>query len=264
MIHNITNFDYLLNSRCLCKKPQGNNIICWLLLDIWLHTHRGKIEQMLLAYSLPKETVAAIMMLYKNTKIKVHSPDEDTNYFDIVAGVLQQDTFVPYLFIICLDYVLRTSIDLLKENGFKLAKERSRRYPAQTIMDTDYANDIALLPNSPAQDESLLHNLEWAAGGIGLHVNADKTEYMCSIQRGDVSTLKGYPLKLVDKLFTYLGSSISSTENNINTWLAKAWTAINRLLVIWKSDLTDKIKQFFSSSSRVDTAIWMQAVLNKS
>ena len=30
--------------------------------------HRGKIEQILLAYSLPKETVAAIMMLYKNTK----------------------------------------------------------------------------------------------------------------------------------------------------------------------------------------------------
>ena len=27
--------------------------------------------------------------------------------------------------------------------------------------------------------------------------------------------------------------------------LAKAWTAINRLLVIWKSDLTDKIKIIF-------------------
>ena len=42
-----------------------------------------------------------------------------------------------YLFIICLDYVLRTSLDLMKENGFQLAKERSRRYPAQTITDAD-------------------------------------------------------------------------------------------------------------------------------
>ena len=33
------------------------------------------------------ETIAAIMMLYKNTKVKVRSPDGDTNYFDIVAGV---------------------------------------------------------------------------------------------------------------------------------------------------------------------------------
>ena len=104
--------------------------------------HRGKMEQILLTYSLPKETVAVIMMLYRNPKVKVHSPDGDTDYFDIVAGVLQGDTLAPYLFIICLDYVLRTSIDIMKENGFKLAKERSRRYTAQTITDADYADYI--------------------------------------------------------------------------------------------------------------------------
>ena len=49
---------------------------------------KGKMEQILLAYGLPKETVAAIMMLYKNMKVKVHSLDGDTEYFDIVAGVL--------------------------------------------------------------------------------------------------------------------------------------------------------------------------------
>ena len=84
----------------------------------------------------------------------------ETKYFDIVAGVLQGDTLTPYLFIISLDYVLRTSIDLMKENCFKLAKERSRRYPAQTIMDADYADDIALLANKPVQGESLIHSLE--------------------------------------------------------------------------------------------------------
>ena len=103
------------------------------------------MEQILLAYGLPKETVAYIMMLYKNTKVKDRSPDGDTDYFDIVAGVLQGDTLVPYLYIICLDYVLRTSIDKMKDNGFKLTKERSRIYPAQTITDADYADDIALL-----------------------------------------------------------------------------------------------------------------------
>ena len=54
--------------------------------------HRGKIEQILLAYGIPKETVAAITILYRNTKVKVRSPDGDTEYFDIVAGVLQGDT----------------------------------------------------------------------------------------------------------------------------------------------------------------------------
>ena len=97
----------------------------------------------------------------------------------------------------------------MKENGF------SRRYPAQTITDADYADNIALLVNTPAQAESLLHCEEQATAGIGLHVNADKTEYMCFNPRGDISTLKGGPLKLVDK-FTYLGSSVSSTETDIN------------------------------------------------
>ena len=137
--------------------------------------HKRKMEQMLLANGLPEETVAAIMMLYRNTKVNVRSPDGLTDYFDIVAGVLQGDTLAPYLFIICLHYVLRISIDKIKENGFKLTKERSRRYPAKTITDADYADDIALLANAPAQAETLLHNLERAATGIGLHVNAHKT-----------------------------------------------------------------------------------------
>ena len=75
-------------------------------------------------------------------------------YFDIVAGVLQGDTLAPYLFIICLDYVLRTSIDKIRENGFELIKTRSRRYPATTITDADYADDIAILANTPDQAET--------------------------------------------------------------------------------------------------------------
>ena len=122
--------------------------------------HRGKTEQILLAYGLPKETVSAIMILYRNTKVKVHSPDGDTDYFDIVAGVLQGDTLAPYLFIICLDYVLRTSIDKINENGFELTKKRSRRYPTKTITDADYADDIVILENTPDQAETLLHSLE--------------------------------------------------------------------------------------------------------
>ena len=93
-------------------------------------------------------------------KVKVRFLDGDTDYLDIVAGVLQGDTLDPYLFIICLDYGIRTSIDRMKENSFKLTKERSRSYSAQTIMDADYADDIELLANTPAQAENLLHSLE--------------------------------------------------------------------------------------------------------
>ena len=55
--------------------------------------------------------------------VKVGSPDGDTDFFDIIVGVLQGDKSVPYLFIICKDYVLQTSIDLMKENGFTVKKQ---------------------------------------------------------------------------------------------------------------------------------------------
>ena len=141
--------------------------------------------------------------------------------------------------------------DKIRENGLELKKKRSRRYPAKTI------TDIALLANTPNQAETLLQSLERAATGIGLHANAHKTEYMCYNQTGDISTLDGTSLKLVDK-FTYQGSSVSSTEKDIDTRLTKAWTAIDKLSIIWKSDLTDKMKRsFFPSSCRIDTAIRM-------
>ena len=217
--------------------------------------HREKMEQILLAYGLPKESVAAITILYRNTKVKVRSPDGDTEYFDIAAGVLQGDMIAPYLFIICQDYVLRTSIDKIRENGFELTKKRSRRYPTKTITDADYADDIAILANTPNQAETLLHSLERAAAGIGLYVNAHKTEYICYNQTGDISTLDRTPLKLVDK-FPYLGSSVSSTEKDIDTRLTKAWTAINRLSIIWRSDLTDKMKRSFFQAAVVSILLY--------
>ena len=212
--------------------------------------HRGKMEQILLAYGLPNETVAAITILYRNTKVKVRSPDGDTEYFDIVAGVLQGDTLVPFLFIICLEYVVRTSTDKIKENGLELTKKRNGRYPAKIITDSDYADDIAILENTPNQAKTLLYSLDkppQALASISMHAKRNTC---------DIFTLDRSSLKLVDK-FTYLGSSVSSTEKDIDTRLTKAWTAIDKLSIIWKSDLTDKMKLFLPSSGRIDTAIWM-------
>ena len=57
--------------------------------------HRGNMEQILLANGLPKETDVAIMMLYKNTKVKVCTLDEDIDYFDIVS--VYKETHWPHI-----------------------------------------------------------------------------------------------------------------------------------------------------------------------
>ena len=78
---------------------------------------------------------------------------------------------------------------------------------------------------------------------------------MCFNQTGDISTLDGTSLKLVDK-FTYLGSSVSSTEKDIDTRLTKAWTAIDKLSIIWKSDLTNKMKRSFFQAALMSILLY--------
>ena len=230
----------------------GDISICLCFTEAFNSINRGKMNQILLAYDVSKETVADIKILYKN---KVRSPDGDSDYFDIVAGVLQGDTLAPFLFIICLDYVIRTTIDKIKENCFELSKKRSRNYPVKTISDADYSDNTALLANAPAQAEIILHRIKRATAGISLHINAHKTVYMCFNRTGDISSLNGSSLKLGDK-FTYLGWCVSSTEADVNTRLTKAWTTINRLSVIWKSDLADKMKRGFFQAAIVSILLY--------
>ena len=96
--HNLIDSDNLSNHRKSSSKESLSNTTIRIFLQIMNSIYREKMEQMLLAYGLPKETVIAIMMLYKNTKAIVRSPDGDTDFFDIEPGVLQRDTCALYLF----------------------------------------------------------------------------------------------------------------------------------------------------------------------
>ena len=55
---------------------------------------------------------------------------------------------------------------------FQAGKGKKQKIP-RTITDADYADDIALLANTPTQAKAQLHSQEQAAAGIGVHVNAD-------------------------------------------------------------------------------------------
>ena len=82
----------ILTIRRILEGVQAKNLQATILFVDFIKAfdsiHRGKIEQILLAYNIPKVTVTALTILYRNTKVKVRSPDGDTDYFDIVAGVL--------------------------------------------------------------------------------------------------------------------------------------------------------------------------------
>ena len=121
---------------------------------------------------------------------------------------------------------------------FTLKKARNKSYLVESITDADYADDLVLLANTPAPAKSLMHSVEQAAKGIGLFMNSNKTVHVSKSKR---CHLLIKPLKFINQ-FIYISSNISSTESNVNICTGKAWSAIDSLTIIWKSDLIDKIK----------------------
>ena len=105
--------------------------------------HRNKMLKILKAYCIPKNILRAITVMY-NTMAKILTPDGETDYITILAGVLQGDRLAPFLFAIVLDYVLRKSISGYEEKlGFHIERRRSRRVNPVVIIDLDFADDIA-------------------------------------------------------------------------------------------------------------------------
>ena len=96
----------------------------------------------------------------------------ETDYIDIIAGILQGGTVAHASFSSIETTVLRRSIDEIKGNGFELTKKSCWRYPAKTIIDADYADDIVILANVPAQAEHyciVWNELPQALASISMH-----------------------------------------------------------------------------------------------
>ena len=109
------------------------------------------------------------------------------------------------------------------------------------MKDADWADDLELLANIPAQAKSVRHSLEQAAGVISLYVNTNKRVQIFQTKRSYLHT-KFQASKING--FVHI-SNISYTENGVNICLEKTWNAIDRLSILWKFDLFDNIKRDF-------------------
>ena len=206
--------------------------------------HREKLFKILTAYSIPEKLVSAIKSVYNNTKAKVCSPDGETDYFEINAGVMQGDTLAPFLFIVALDYALRLAITGREEElGFTLIPRRSRRVHPVIITDLDFADDIALISDTTNMASELLQRVETECEKIGLHLNARKTKVMvCNTIQPNISTMNGTVLEVTED-FKYLGSWVSSTQQDIKVRRALAWKALHSMRNVWRSNLRDSMKR---------------------
>ena len=146
----------------------------------------------------------------------VRSFDSDTDFFDIIAGVLYGNTLAPYLFIICLDYTKKATKDLILENSLAFKKKRENAQMI-SLRNTDIHKSHKwprILVTTPAE-------VEFFPKLNSFYVNSNKFFYF---KEEAMFTLNGNTLKLVDQIPS-LGSIISST--------VKARNGFDWLLIIW-------------------------------
>ena len=206
--------------------------------------HRGKKMKILAAYSIPEELCNAIHALYENTRARILTPDGETDYFDLRAGVLQGDTLAPYIFVIVIDYIMRNTIGEDSEKlGFTLAKRKSRRIGPTMVTDLGFADDLALITEGMKASQELLTRLEKEAAKVGLHLNAKKTEVMTYNQPVNIpiKTSNGEEIKVVED-FKYLGSYVNKSNDEIKIRKALAWSACHKMQKVWRSTLKKSLK----------------------
>ena len=202
--------------------------------------NRKRMLEILEAYGIPPDIVNAIRVMYEDTSAVVITPDGETDAFNINTGVLQGDPLAPFLFIMCLDYALRTSIT--ETDGLTLSRRRSRRHPAEVIADLDYADDIALLENTIDAAQDLLIRVEKACQDVGLFLNAPKTKYMHLNPSTDKHLVAsdGSDIELVTD-FKYLGG-YTDTSHDMNVRIAQSWSALHSLQKVWKAPIQKDTK----------------------
>ncbi|KAL8558244.1 hypothetical protein ACOMHN_040942 [Nucella lapillus] len=112
------------------------------------------------------------MQLYKDTTASVWTQHGETGLFSTSSGVLQGDTLSPFLFITVLDSVLRQT--LREEDGFTVKPRRSSRHPETKLCALAYADDIAIISDTPDGAERTLHRLVSSASRVGLEIRKPK------------------------------------------------------------------------------------------
>jgi len=208
---------------------------------------RDALAGVLRAYHVPNKLVTAIMALYADTQAVVLTPDGPTDPFATTSGVLQGDTLAPFLFVVCLDWVLRLAFPS-DSDGFLVRRRNSSRHPEKRLSVLAYADDLVLLSSSAAGAQRLLTKLEETAAKVGLRINTNKSEVL-TIPSDLSAILRCHdPNGLLSELprcdsFRYLGGLVPSVEADLRRRRGLAWAAFRSIrTVLQAATLTDHLR----------------------
>lgn len=196
-------------------------------------------------YGIPAKIINIIRSTYQGMRCQVLHEGCISEAFEVLTGVRQGCLLSPFLFLLCIDWVMKETTSN-RRTGIQWSL-------TEQLEDLDFADDLALLAHTHQQMQEKSGKLEETAALLGLKINSSKTKVMRINSKNNTPiTMDQNSLEDVNS-FTYLGSIISvegGTEDDVQARIGKARTTFNMLRNIWKAkNLSLKTKlQIFNSN----------------
>ncbi|KAK7107318.1 hypothetical protein V1264_015265 [Littorina saxatilis] len=203
---------------------------------------RQTLWKLLRHYGVPEKITNIIKKSYEKMTCRIVHGRQLTDAFEVRTGVRQGCLLSPFLFLLAIDWVMKTSTDQ-KRNGIQWTLWTQ-------LDDLDFADDLALLSHTQQQMQEKTGIVADNSASLGLHINRGKSKvFKTNAPNNTPITVEGSALEEVDS-FTYLGSILDKqggTDADVKTRIGKARAAFHQLKKIWGSSevsITTKIRVF--------------------
>ncbi|CAH8469021.1 unnamed protein product [Schistosoma curassoni] len=199
---------------------------------------RRTLWKLLRHYGVPQKIVNIIRNSYDGLQCKVVHGEQLTDAFQVRTGVRQGCLLSPFLFLLVVDWIMKTSTSEAK-HGIQWTAQNQ-------LEDLDFADDLALLSRTHEQMQMKTASVAAVSASVGLSIHKGKTKVLkFKAENSNPITLDGETLEDVES-FTYLGSIIDEqggSDADVKARIGKARAAFLQLKNIWNSkQLSTNIK----------------------
>ncbi|VDP46899.1 unnamed protein product [Schistosoma margrebowiei] len=206
---------------------------------------RKTLWKLLPHYGVPKKIVNIIRNSDDGLQCKVVHGGQLTDAFQVRTGVRQGCLLSPFLFLLVVDWIIKTSTSEGKHGIQWTARNQ--------LDDLHFADDLAILSHTNEQMQMKTASVAAVSASVGLSIHKGKTKVLkFKAENNNPITLDGETLEDVES-FTYLGSIIDEqggSDADVKARIGKARVTFLQLKNIWNSkQLSSNIKvRIFSTN----------------
>ncbi|VDO55444.1 unnamed protein product [Schistosoma margrebowiei] len=201
-------------------------------------------------YGVPQKIVNIIQSSYDGLHCKIVHGGQVTDSFEVKTGVRQDCLLSPFLFLLVIDWIMKTST-FEGKHGIQWTSRMQ-------LDDLDFADDLALLSQTQQQMQEKTNSVAAASAAVGLNIHKGKSRILrYNTACINPVTIDGEALEDV-KTFTYLGSIIDEhggSDADVKARIGKATAAYLQLRNIWNSKHLSTNTKVRISNTNVKTVL---------